>query len=481
MTADLYDASVTSLGGDAADLHAYKSQALLDRQHRVEVRAHAAVRRPPAAAGSVRRTGVHRPGIPLQPVRAAGAGQRRRDPVVLPGPLRGHLPDLRQDRGQRTRAASAVCVADPGHGRGRGRRRHPVELREVPRGAGGRDVQRFRPQVEPESPGSSPRSRRCCPSRADARPREGQPVSGERRPPGGSSRRGGGCVVTLATVGRVVERVLGRPRRRPHRSSPRSSPRSGTSPGGLVRRASRRLGTRRLVRRGQAGGVRSDGAAQLAGAGSPTVLSCDGDALTAGVDGGQLVLGVALDPFGALLRLSLDQRGLLVGELLDPGRGLLEAVGVLGDLAAERGDGVGLCAVAVDDGLRLGAAGVGVAVSRVGQTAPGALTGLVDDPVGVARARDRTLVGVALGLGSARPWPTRRPPGQRCVAPASRPAAPAAPRPPRWPARGSTRSGRRRRRRTGRSAVSGFRRLEIGAVASSRSRWSLVTAGPASG
>ena len=29
MTADLYDASVTSLGGDAADLHAYKSQALL--------------------------------------------------------------------------------------------------------------------------------------------------------------------------------------------------------------------------------------------------------------------------------------------------------------------------------------------------------------------------------------------------------------------------------------------------------------------
>ena len=29
MTTDLYDASVTSLGGDAADLHAYKSQALL--------------------------------------------------------------------------------------------------------------------------------------------------------------------------------------------------------------------------------------------------------------------------------------------------------------------------------------------------------------------------------------------------------------------------------------------------------------------
>ena len=29
MTTDLYDASVTSLGGDEADLHAYKSQALL--------------------------------------------------------------------------------------------------------------------------------------------------------------------------------------------------------------------------------------------------------------------------------------------------------------------------------------------------------------------------------------------------------------------------------------------------------------------
>ena len=29
MTADLYDAPVTSLGGDAADLHAYKGQALL--------------------------------------------------------------------------------------------------------------------------------------------------------------------------------------------------------------------------------------------------------------------------------------------------------------------------------------------------------------------------------------------------------------------------------------------------------------------
>jgi len=29
VTTDLYDASVTSLGGDEADLHAYKSQALL--------------------------------------------------------------------------------------------------------------------------------------------------------------------------------------------------------------------------------------------------------------------------------------------------------------------------------------------------------------------------------------------------------------------------------------------------------------------
>ena len=142
----------TSLGGDAADLHAYKSQALL-------------------IVNTASKCGLTPQYAGLQRLQERFAGRGftvlafpcnqfgRQEPARptrsarLPGPLRGHLPDLRQDRGQRTRAASAVCVADPGPDADGVAGDIQWNFEKFLVAPGGESVQRFRPQVEPESAG----------------------------------------------------------------------------------------------------------------------------------------------------------------------------------------------------------------------------------------------------------------------------------------------------------------------------------------
>jgi hypothetical protein len=72
-----------------------------DRQHRLQVRLHPAVRRPreavQVAQGEARRRLCH-PRLPLQPVRRPGARHQRRHRAVLPAQLRRQLPHHGQDR-----------------------------------------------------------------------------------------------------------------------------------------------------------------------------------------------------------------------------------------------------------------------------------------------------------------------------------------------------------------------------------------------
>ena len=102
------------------------------------------------AAGAVRRRGLHRGRPAVQPVRRPGARDEPRRSRVLLGDVRRHLPDDREDRGQRRgrHPLYAGLVETPDE-KGRDRR-HRLELREVPRRPDGAVVARFGPQVEPE-------------------------------------------------------------------------------------------------------------------------------------------------------------------------------------------------------------------------------------------------------------------------------------------------------------------------------------------
>ena len=151
MTADLYDAPVTSLGGDAADLHAYKGQALL-------------------VVNTASKCGLTPQYAGLQRLQDRFAG---RGFTVLAFPCNqfgrqepGSADDIRsfcQDRfGVTFPVFDKIEVNGPG--------RHPryASLTPVPDAdgvagdiqwnfekflvaPGGESVQRFRPQVEPES------------------------------------------------------------------------------------------------------------------------------------------------------------------------------------------------------------------------------------------------------------------------------------------------------------------------------------------
>ena len=76
-------------------------QGAADRQHREQVRLHAAVRRPRKAVEGLPRQGPRRGRLSEQPVRRPGPGRERRDRVVLPAQLRRQLPDDGQGRRQR--------------------------------------------------------------------------------------------------------------------------------------------------------------------------------------------------------------------------------------------------------------------------------------------------------------------------------------------------------------------------------------------
>ena len=71
---------------------------------------------------------------------------------VLLDHLRRHVPDVREDRGQRRRTGTRSTRSSPRSPTPRARRRHPVELREVPRRPDGGIVARFHHKTLPSAP-----------------------------------------------------------------------------------------------------------------------------------------------------------------------------------------------------------------------------------------------------------------------------------------------------------------------------------------
>ena len=91
---------------------------LLDRQHRERVRIHAAVQGTRSALREAPRQGPRDPGLPVQPVRRAGARQREGDRELLRGELRRDVSAVRQGRRQRRRRGAAVQVSQEARSRG---------------------------------------------------------------------------------------------------------------------------------------------------------------------------------------------------------------------------------------------------------------------------------------------------------------------------------------------------------------------------
>ena len=132
----------------------YKGKALLLVNVASRVWAHPAVRRAPEAPGHLRRQGVHRARLPVQPVPRAGARHRRRDRRVLLGQLRRHLPAVREDRGQRPGSSRHLRRA---HGGQADPKVWPGTSSGISRSSSSHPratiVERFRPGVEPEDAG----------------------------------------------------------------------------------------------------------------------------------------------------------------------------------------------------------------------------------------------------------------------------------------------------------------------------------------
>ena len=102
--ANLYDFTVDDIDGQPVKLDRYKGKVLLDRQHREQVRLHAAVQGPRGAVRKYTRPGPRSARLSLQPVRRAGARQRAGDRDVLRDELRRDVSDVREGRRQRRRA-----------------------------------------------------------------------------------------------------------------------------------------------------------------------------------------------------------------------------------------------------------------------------------------------------------------------------------------------------------------------------------------
>ncbi len=96
--------------GQARRVARLPGQGRADRQHREQVRLHAAVPGSRRAVSQVPGPRPRRARVSLQPVPRAGARQRGRDRRLLRAQLRRQLPDVREDRRQRPGDASS-CIA----------------------------------------------------------------------------------------------------------------------------------------------------------------------------------------------------------------------------------------------------------------------------------------------------------------------------------------------------------------------------------
>ena len=82
-------------------------------QHREPVWLHAPIRGPARPSTRNTRSGARRDRLPVRPVRAPGAGQRRGDRGVLPRQLRRRLPAVHEGRRQRQGRAPRVRIPKP--------------------------------------------------------------------------------------------------------------------------------------------------------------------------------------------------------------------------------------------------------------------------------------------------------------------------------------------------------------------------------
>src|SRR6185437_1144876 len=109
-----------------------QGQGAARRQHREQVRIHAAIPGTRSAVSQVPRAGARSPRLSLQPVRRAGAWQRAGNRDVLRDELRRDVSDVPEDRRQRKRDGAALPLPEA---RKTGAARHrgdQVELHEVP-------------------------------------------------------------------------------------------------------------------------------------------------------------------------------------------------------------------------------------------------------------------------------------------------------------------------------------------------------------
>ena len=97
------------------------------------MRFHAAIQRPRGALRKAPRQGSRDPGLPLQPVRRAGAGERSGDRILLRAELRRDVPDVREGRRERRRRGAALQVSEEGEAGIAGVRSDQMELHQVPR------------------------------------------------------------------------------------------------------------------------------------------------------------------------------------------------------------------------------------------------------------------------------------------------------------------------------------------------------------
>ena len=173
------------------------------------MRLHAAVQGARGAAEEIPREGLRRAGLPVQPVRRAGAGQRSGDRDVLRDELRRDVPDVREGRRERRRGLAGVPVAQEGEAGPARQRGDQVELHEVPRRPEGQGRRRAtRPTTRPSR--SPPTSRSCC----DASPRH--PRRGDRA----GARRAAPCA---ARHGQGDARVVSHGRDRASTRRPRAT------------------------------------------------------------------------------------------------------------------------------------------------------------------------------------------------------------------------------------------------------------------
>ena len=150
--AHIYDFDAASIAGQPAQLATPARQGAADRQHREQVRLHAAVRRPRGALEGVPRPGPRRHRLSEQPVRRPGPGRERRDRLVLRDELRRHVPDDGQGRRQRRQGRSRSGSGSPSEAPGiLGTQPIKWNFTKFLVGKDGQVIKRFAPNDSPQS------------------------------------------------------------------------------------------------------------------------------------------------------------------------------------------------------------------------------------------------------------------------------------------------------------------------------------------